>query len=74
MRRGGVSIYTSNDNHFGLPFVYSNSSWQKAQPYVYINNNWELAGQAGVLMLYFLTSIGDYFMTSNNEYFLVRER
>jgi len=66
-----VGIYrnSTSDHEEYVANIYSNSEWIIARPYIYINDAWQPVGQAGTLMLPFITSTGDEFHTSNGELF-----
>ena len=75
MYHGGGAIYTNNDWKFSAVNVYTNNSWERAIPYVYTNGHWQIAGGAGVNLVYLLTkNSAEYVLDSTNGNILVREK
>ena len=70
-----IGIWKDATNGFieGVPRIYDGSLWRySVKPYVYDGTSWQPVGQAGTLMIPFITSQGEYFYDSNNKQFLVR--
>ena len=73
LRDSVIGIWNNSINDFNeyLPKVYFNSQWVLTRPYVYSNGAWRPVGQAGTLMIPFVTSTSDQLYV-NGELFQVR--
>lgn len=73
MLHGVNALYCDNDWDLVVPYIYTNNQWVPVTATGYTNNSWRTFGDAGTLMVKFITSDGQEFYTSDGELFLVRE-
>lgn len=75
MRYNIVGIFDSTLDKFieAKPLIYYNGTWHNVNTKVYSNNEWKQIGGAGVFMVPFLTSNGEYFYTIDEKLLLVKE-
>ena len=70
-----IGIWKDATNGFieGVPMIYNGTTWLRSlKPYVYNGSSWQPVGQAGTLMIPFITSNGLQLYDHNNKPFLVR--
>ena len=73
MKKGFISLYTSDDWGLGAPVIYVNNTWKAARPYVYTDGSWKPVCGAGTNMVYLLDSSGNFLTDSTGGFILVRQ-
>ena len=72
MIQGGILVSNGTDYQWAIPYISDGTSFQRAIPYIYEGGQWKILGAAGIPMIYWLDSNGQY-MKNGSDYILVRQ-
>ena len=74
MRHPVIGVFNNTQDLWleAIPRAYHNNEWHDTDMWLYTNTEWRQVGNAGTLMIPFITVDGEYFYTSDGKMFLVR--